>query len=531
LSNRAIEYWRRSPGACVALAVALVTLLRIAVVVMSPFQLGPDEAQYWRWSGTLDWGYYSKPPLIAWCIWLTTSLFGDAEWAVRLSSPILHGVAALALFALGRAQFGKSEAGPKAGAWAAAIYLTMPGVFLSSVIMSTDAVLLAFWSVALLALWRMRDSPTLLRGLLFGAALGAAMLAKYAAAYILAGALLAAIVDRPTRKALLSPAGLMSVLGLALVFAPNLIWNAAHKFATLSHTADNADWEDASADPVRAFEFLRDQLGVFGPVTMVVLLVGGALALARVGKAFVPAADGETAGISPLARDLWAISFVLPPLAVILVQAVISRAHANWAATAYPAACLLLGAWIADRRWRWPVIGGVALNTVIGLIFCVAAVAPSLADKAGASNAVKRVRGWQEMTNKLRTIAAEQKATALFFDERENWHGVDYYGRNLPDLPPLRAWIHAAEPHSFAEEVGRLRPGEDARVLIISQRDDFRPMIRGDFTRMDRLPELVIPLDGNPKHDRVMAVYLASGYHPAPRDEAWRARFKNNPTE
>jgi 4-amino-4-deoxy-L-arabinose transferase-like glycosyltransferase len=524
LSTRAIDYWRRSPGACVALAITLVTLIRIAIVVVSPFQLGPDEAQYWRWSRTLDWGYYSKPPLIAWCIWLTTAPFGDAEWAVRLSSPILHGLAALALFALGRAQ-----ASPKAGAWAAAIYLTMPGVFLSSVIMSTDAVLLAFWSVALLALWRMRDSPTLLRGFLFGAALGAAMLAKYAAAYILAGAALAAIVDKPTRKALLSPAGLLALVGLVLVFAPNVIWNAAHKFATLSHTADNADWDEAEVDPRRALDFLVDQLGVFGPVTMIVLLAGGALALSRVGKAF--SAPKQAAPATPLARDLWSIAFVLPPLAVIMVQAVINRAHANWAATAYPAACVLLGGWIAERRWRWPITGGVALNTLIGLIFCIAAVAPSLADKAGASNAIKRVRGWQEMASQINIIAAEQKATALFFDERENWHGVDYYGRKLPGLPPVRAWIHAAEPHSFAEEVGRLQPGEDARVLIISQRDDFRPMIRGDFTRMDRLPELVVKLDANPKHDRVLAVYLASGYHPAPRDAAWRERFKDNPVE
>ena len=33
-----------------------------------------------------------------------------------------------------------------AGAWAAAIYLLMPGVWLSSTIMSTDAVLLPAWS-------------------------------------------------------------------------------------------------------------------------------------------------------------------------------------------------------------------------------------------------------------------------------------------------------------------------------------------------------------------------------------------------
>jgi hypothetical protein len=41
----------------------------------------------------------------------------------------------------------------------------------------------------------------------------------------------------------------------------------------------------------------------------------------------------------------------------------------------------------------------------------------------------------------------------------------------------------------------------------------------------------VIPLDANRTHDRVLAVDLASGYHPAPRDEAWRERYKDRPVE
>ena len=31
-------------------------------------ELYPDEAQYWLWSRTLDFGYFSKPPMVAWTI-------------------------------------------------------------------------------------------------------------------------------------------------------------------------------------------------------------------------------------------------------------------------------------------------------------------------------------------------------------------------------------------------------------------------------------------------------------------------------
>ncbi|HWA31259.1 MAG TPA: hypothetical protein VG867_09170, partial [Rhizomicrobium sp.] len=48
------------------LIVAAITLVRVLALIFSPLNLYPDEAQYWWWSLTPDWGYFSKPPVIAW---------------------------------------------------------------------------------------------------------------------------------------------------------------------------------------------------------------------------------------------------------------------------------------------------------------------------------------------------------------------------------------------------------------------------------------------------------------------------------
>ena len=55
--NALKDLWRRNPAACAALLIAAVVLVRIAVVVATPLEIGPDEAQYWRWSQNLDFGY------------------------------------------------------------------------------------------------------------------------------------------------------------------------------------------------------------------------------------------------------------------------------------------------------------------------------------------------------------------------------------------------------------------------------------------------------------------------------------------
>ncbi len=513
------DLWRRNPAAAAALVIALLVVIRLVAVIATPLEIGPDEAQYWRWSRTLDFGYYSKPPLIAWIIAASTAVFGDGEWAIRFFSPILHGVAAFFLFLLGKRAFDA-----RIGAWSAAIYLLMPGIFLSSTIMSTDAVLLPAWAAALYFLWRFRDEPKLVNGALAGAAIGLAMLAKYAALYLYVGAALAALFDRDMRKALLSPAGAALIAASLVVLAPNLWWNAANNFATVSHTADNANLGEAGFDLLHVFGFLQDQMAVFGPITLILLFAGFALVLRR--------KDTSTS-----TREIWLAAFIVPPLAVILGQEIISRAHANWAATAYPAACVLLATWI-DRGFGGetsrfkvtkPLLAGIGLNAIIGLVFTVVWIAPSIGDSAGLANAFKRLRGWEQTAADLGATAAKHNATVIMVDERELWHGIDYYGRNM-SLPPLRTWQRGDTPRSHAEEAGKVQPVEaDQTILLASVGYGFRPMFAGDFRTLQDIGELRVPL--GPKKERVMKLYLVSGYHPQPRTAEFEAKFKGPSTE
>ena len=66
----------------VFIILVIITLIRIYSLFVSPIELSVDEAQYWHWSQNLDYGYFTKPPLIAWAIALSTNIFGNEEWAV-----------------------------------------------------------------------------------------------------------------------------------------------------------------------------------------------------------------------------------------------------------------------------------------------------------------------------------------------------------------------------------------------------------------------------------------------------------------
>src|ERR1700758_3012891 len=83
-----------------SIILGIKAFLMLGIILYAGIGLGPDEAQYWTWSQYLDWGYYSKPPGIAWQIWLGTKIFGNTELGVRFVSIVLSCLSSFAIYAL-----------------------------------------------------------------------------------------------------------------------------------------------------------------------------------------------------------------------------------------------------------------------------------------------------------------------------------------------------------------------------------------------------------------------------------------------
>ena len=308
--------------------IAMITGVRLAWLAVQPADLYPDEAQYWFWAKHLAWGYYSKPPLVAWLIALTTRLFGDSEFAVRLSAPLLHALTAIFIYAIGARLYGA-----RTGFWSAIVYATLPGVSVSGFIISTDAALLPCWAAALYAFIRARGEDGWRWWIAAGIAIGIGLLAKYAMAYWILSSLGFVLVSRSERRHL---PGLLAAIGIALViYSPNFWWNWANGFVSYLHTRDNAGLGTSIFHPIAFLEFFGSQFAVFGP-----LLFAGLIALAAQRRVLA----------EPRARLL--AVFALPTLAMMLVVSLLSRAQPNWAAPAYVSATVLVTAWTLQQGWR-----------------------------------------------------------------------------------------------------------------------------------------------------------------------------------
>jgi 4-amino-4-deoxy-L-arabinose transferase-like glycosyltransferase len=406
------------------LIVAVITAARLALLVFDRTDLFVDESQYWLWGQSFDFGYYSKPPLIAWVIGAVTTLAGsDSPFWIRAPGSVFHGATALILAAMAARLHG-----PRAAVWTAASYATLPMVAVGSLLISTDTVMAPFLAAALYFHTRLTETRALRFALLAGAMAGVAFLGKYAAVYFILGVGLGALLVSALR---IGSRNLLALLAaFAIVILPNLAWNATNGMATASHILDNIGWvrQDmplGGLNPAGLAEFFLAQFAVFGPILFAALL----WATAR--------------GAAPRL-----LVFALPPLVIVCAQALLDRAYANWAAAAYFAGTVLVVALLL-RRPRW-LVASLVVNGTVALLLPLATLFPGLA--LGDGPLLKRYLGREALSLQIIERAQAAGGVPIVAERRDVLADLFYTGRDAglaiyAPRPQGRPQDHYAQSH------------------------------------------------------------------------------------
>jgi 4-amino-4-deoxy-L-arabinose transferase-like glycosyltransferase len=393
--------WARAD---IILFVGLVCLLiaRLVALYITPLELGVDEAQYWVWSQDLSFGYYSKPPLIAWIIGISHALFGHSSFGVRVFAPIIQFIITLILWRCAYRLYDDNPRAGKIARIAALLWALMPAVSLGSAVISTDTPMLLFWCIALYLLLP-SNSVTHLSSrkfLLAGLVVGFAMLSKYAGAYFLLCSAIWLVTGHVSSYSKRFVCLLTLLSGSLLVMMPNLIWNLENGLVTIIHLSENANLSLPSYSLAGVIDFWQAQIFVFGPLSLVCFFA----AIFRWQK-----------------HSLFLLIFCLPVLVIISIQAYLKEANANWAIAAYPAATLLVAGWLGNFSRQTLSHATIFINALIGIIIISVTVTGQLGSLTPESDPLRRVRGWQALSadlekqieiNNARTIIADRRATA-----------------------------------------------------------------------------------------------------------------------
>jgi hypothetical protein len=378
---------------------AVASLLKILIAAtLSPFG---DEAFYWQESLSPAWGYSDLPPLTAWLIGLSESVFGHGLLAMRLPF-LLIGAALPWQVGTMAARFGGETARWQAATFALLLplvgslgVLALPDVPLTfSIVLATQGLLAA------LETNRARD------WCLLGVGLGIAWTSHYRAAMPMLAGLLFLLVTPRGRRQWARPGLWLAMAVASIGLIPLVIYNFQARGAGVAfQLVERNPWQfhaDALVQPL-------EQAVACTPLAWVVLLWA-------LWQAWRRRDEAPFDVVATVAGSFVVLYFVLG----LFADDVRFRAH--WPLPAYVLLCAVLPSLLANagRAWRKWTVAGFALagaGLFVGLAYLGLAASPDGARLlAGMKAFPSNFTGWRESSEAVRQQLARDPSVIVVAD-------------------------------------------------------------------------------------------------------------------
>ena len=319
--------------------------------------------------------------MVAWLIWLSTSIFGKSELSVRLPAYVCWIVAAIFMFRLTLNLY------DRLAAFRTTLLLAvLPIYFGLGFFMTPDASLYAAWAGCLYFLERALIAQNSRAWWGVGICMGLGMLSKYTVALLGLGTLAFLLIDPPARRWLLRPEPYIAAVMSVILFSPVFLWNRRNGWVSFAFQGSNR-WEGS-------YDF---SLHVLLGTILLLLTPTGLLAIVRVLLPQRLEGSGAIQTDNKKRQYLWAVTYTLVPLSVFVVYSLFYQPKLNWTAPVWLAAIPLIawdmalpwgqvkGSLAQFSRWLWmPTI--IALLFIHGVSFYyISRITRCRADDSGSS--------------------------------------------------------------------------------------------------------------------------------------------------
>ncbi len=453
------------------LFIGLFTVFRLIYAAHSGMDLAPDESYYWDWSRRLDWGYYSKPPMIAWVYALVTWIGGSTTFAVRAGAALIMAGTMTGLFFFARAVYSSRVA-----FWTVAAASFTPGMAAAATILTIDSPLLLFWAWTAYFTYRALTGGSFGWWIAAGLAMGGGMLSKQVMIGFAPLTALALWFVPGGRRKIFSPGFILfTVLGFSMLLPP-ILWNLHHHWITFQHTAHHVQLESGGhlLHPSFFFEYLGGQAGVTTPVLFAMLW----FVCWKVAKHHAAARE---------LRVLYPALLCYPALVGFQGLSILSRVEPNWPAPFYLTGMALTTGWalgaltgpfaFSAKRKR---VFRAAL--IVGAIFTFFTYFPGTLGWFGFPISRKtdptfRLLGWSNLGKKVSEVKREIEekrgwepgSCLVLSDRREIVSQLAFY---MPEKPRTMVWPVKPGIHSQYELWGGLESNIGRNAIFVTPHSD-----------------------------------------------------------
>ncbi|MDI6714747.1 MAG: glycosyltransferase family 39 protein [Thermodesulfovibrio sp.] len=385
----------------------VISLFRIYFILHGPVDLSPDEAHYWEWSRRLDLSYYSKGPMIAYLIALSTWIFGDNPFGVRILAVVCSFLSSIFIYKIAKKLFDE-----KTGYLSGIFFQLIPLFSTFGVLFTIDSPFILFWLVSMY-LFLLALEKRKIYWVILGFTIGFGLLTKYTMAFFYVCMLLYLLKEKDYFK----NSYLYLCLFISLVvFSPVIIWNFQHNWVTLKHTAGQAHLYEGFKISLKYFaEFIGSQLIVVTPLVFVLGLY--LIIKEKILRHFVPQNDIKRDKNGRIINIRWfLISFSMPVFVFFFLKSLQGKVQANWAMPTYIAFVIAIA--YAYERKILKKITYIAI--IVATIFTFINYSLPYLNLPSKIDPSARLKGWNELGLKVSEIkkSLEKEGKVIIFSDR-----------------------------------------------------------------------------------------------------------------
>lgn len=245
---------------------AIPLLIHLYTNIFAGYGYFRDELYYIACTDHLSFGYVDHPPLSVYILKISTLIFGDSIFAIRLLPAVSSSLTVLTTCLITLKLGGRKAALiiSSSAVIFAPVYLAMSSFYS----MNTFDILL--WSLAFYYIILITENNDKSDWITLGVILGLGLLNKAGFLWLCFGFFLGILLT-DKRKILLTSGPYLCALIALLIFSPFIIWNIANDFAHLEFIR-NATSEKYSG--LNSIAFLKGQLLNMNPFSLIVFLPG-----------------------------------------------------------------------------------------------------------------------------------------------------------------------------------------------------------------------------------------------------------------
>ena len=429
----------------------MLSILIFRLLYGATLGLVPDEAYYWDWSRSLSFGYFDHPPMIAWLISCSRSIFGDTMLGVRFTVIIFASTALAVSYLLTRQYVSRSSSRIFFIILSNSIILFGVGSFLAT----PDVPLICFWSLGLLFAYKALFESDNAAWLMLGVIMGMGLLSKYTfVLFFLSLALFCS--STPSQRKWLTRWQPYVSLGIALiVFSPNLIWNSLHGWVSILFQASHGLGSRIQFDSLG--EFISGQIGILSLFPFILLVIALGLAIKK-------ASD---------ARVAFLLIFFFVPFTVFFISSLQKKVEANWAAPAYVSGLICISIlWESleknqNRRLRRFAV----FSTAFAVLTCAMVlwhIQKPFLPLASTNDPASQIRGWKQWAMAIDSVRGNIDPARTLPVTANRYQEAALLAFYLPDHPKTMALNIFARDNQYSL-MSKTKRANSTTVLFVHQ--------------------------------------------------------------